>query len=113
MRHCCSTNNTRINIILLSVCIPFPDSVGPPLHKIISPLISVVDILMSASSFKGIKSHILDSSSECYFTFSFFVQVIDTGHLVTVSGDPQSLFPCIFEFSVVSVCRFAHQTGAA
>ena len=35
--------------------------------------------------------------------FRFYVQVVDTGHLVTASGNPLSLVICILDVSVVCV----------
>ena len=46
--------------------------------------------------------------SECSFTSSFCVQVIDKGHSITSGGDPKSLVLCIFDFSVVGVVLVQH-----
>ena len=34
---------------------------------------------------------------------SFYVQVIDTEHLVTAGGNPESIILCIFDVSVVGI----------
>ena len=65
-------------------------------------------MVMEWQTFPGsrhLANYYADSSSECSITCSIFsyVKVVDTGHLVTASGNPQNLVLCILDVSVVCV----------